>query len=149
MSNVITLARLPDNVEPVLLSNVYQNGVTIFKSINELYRDLDGLFYFGASPMPVLAKCPSTYLNRTAHLWLNQVFNQLQDALNCLIIKLNSCGIVGKPEYTDTPQISLWLPQPLSLATYQVNINQNWQSIEDKLNDCYLYLKPYITKGVS
>ncbi|WP_010010703.1 hypothetical protein [Loigolactobacillus coryniformis] len=43
MSDVITLARLPD-VEPVLLSNAYQNGVTIFKSINELYRDLDGLF---------------------------------------------------------------------------------------------------------
>lgn len=149
VEKLVTLARLPDNFESFVLINAYQNGVIVFKSINELYQDLDGLFYFGAPPMPVLAKCPSTYLNRTAYLWLNQVFNQLQDALNRLIIKLNSYGVVGKPNYTDTPQISLWLPQPLSLATYQVNINQNWQSIEDKLNDCYLYLEPYITKGVS
>jgi hypothetical protein len=143
------LARLPDNVEPILLSNVYQNGVTIFNSINELYCDLDGLFYFGAPTLPTITLCPSKYLNRSAYLWLNQLFNQLQNMFNGLISRFNSCGIVGKPNYTDTPQISLWSPQTLSLAACQVNINQNWQSIEDKLNDCYLYLEPYIKKGVS
>lgn len=146
----LSLQRLSNtDLSATLLNNAYQNGVATLSVIDQLYRDLDGLFYFGAPQMPVLVKCPSTYLNRTAYLWLNQVFNQLQETLNRLIIKFNSYGVVGKPNYTDTPQISLWCPQPLSLATYQVNINQNWQSIEDKLNDCYLYLEPYITKGVS
>lgn len=149
MDNTITLPRLPDNFEPVLLSNAYQNGVIIFKSINELYQDLDGLFYFGVPTLSTLGKCPSDYLNRAAYLWLNQLFSLLQDALNGLIIRFNQYGIVGAPNYTDTPQINLWQPKTLGFADYKININNNWQSIEDKLNGCYLYIAPYSQKGVS
>lgn len=146
----LSLQRISDNnLSVVLLNNAYENGTAVLSVIDRLYRDLDGLFYFGAPTLPAITQCPSNYLNRSAYLWLNQLFSLLQEILNRLIIKFNGYGIVGKPNYTDTPQISLWLPQTLSLAAYQVNINQNWQSIEDKLNDCYLYLKPYITKGVS
>lgn len=146
----LSLQRLSDNnLSVVLLNNVYKNGTAVLSVIDQLYQDLDGLFYFGVPTLPTLGKCPSDYLNRAAYLWLNQLFSLLQDALNSLIIRFNQYGIVGAPNYTDTPQISLWRPQQLSLATYQININQNWQSIEDKLNDCYLYLKPYLREGVS
>jgi hypothetical protein len=148
-NQLVALERLPDNFEPFVLINAYQNGVIVFNSINELYQDLDGLFYFGAPTLPAITKCPSNDFNRVAYLWLNQLFKQLQDMLNGLINRFNSYGIVGAPNYTDTPQINLWQPKTLVFGDYKININNNWQSIEDKLNGCYLYIAPYLKEGVS
>lgn len=134
----LTLARLPDGFTAgQLTGNVYNNCVAVAQLVEELYKRDDSIFYEGLPTFYEFKADPSNTLNRQSYLWINEQFSALQSMINGLISRLNNHGVAGPPMYEATALISLWQPRQLGLDTaYQNNINANWQSIEDKLNDC-------------
>lgn len=147
----VKLARLPADVQLNLISNMEQNSNAVITVINACYRDLDKVFYFGAPTVAAIPGYTGVMLNRTAYLYIRQVLAKLQSRVNELIKIYNDYNIVGPPDYLATPLIRLWQPQTLLFKSYQANINHDWQLIEDKLNGCQNYIKPYLKymKGVS
>lgn len=149
MTGNLALARLPSGFSgSELTNNVRDNCTLIINKLDELYQLDDSVFYEGVisnEPVPVL---DTKLLNRKAYLWLNARIANLAIIVNQLVAKWNVHGIVGEPDYTDTTMINLWLPQTLALDDeFKNNINQNWQIIEDKLNDCLSFYNNLFAKG--
>lgn len=144
----IALDRLPDGFSGKQLTDNVQNNCTlIVNQLNELYTLDNSIFAEGVPDKTTLPTLNTSYLNRQAYLWLNAQFKQLQVIINLLVSQYNEHGIVGEPDYTDTTEISLWLPQTLALDDeFKNNINSNWTIIESKLNDCLSFYNNLFVK---
>jgi hypothetical protein len=148
MTENLALARLPDGFTgKQLTDNVQNNSTLIINQLNELYTLDNSIFAEGVPDKTTLPTLNASYLNRQAYLWLNAQFKQLQVIVNSLVSQYNEHGIVGEPDYTDTTEISLWLPTQLALNDdFRNNINLNWTIIENKLNDCLSFYNNLFVK---
>lgn len=149
MATDIALARLPDTfTSSHLIDNIYNNATKVESTITDLFKLDDSIFFSGIPTLQPVVKCDSDKFNRASYLWINNTMEVMQSVMDVLVNGFNEHGLVGAPDYMSQSTLSLWLPMQLGLDTnYRDNINNNWQLIEDVLNNCYLYVEPYIAEG--
>lgn len=149
MATAVALARLPDQfTSNQLINNIYNNAGKVESTITDLFKLDDSIFFSGIPNLEPVVKCDSDKFNRASYLWINNAMEVMQTVMDLLVNGFNEHGLVGAPDYTNQANIKLWLPMQLGLDDdYRDNINNNWQLIEDVLNNCYLYVEPYLLEG--
>lgn len=137
----LTLARLPDKfTSNQLTGNIYDNCTKVATFLGQLYKLDDATFFEGTPTLKTFESDNDSKLNRNSYLWLNKCIMELQTMINELISRFNEHGTVDMMTGDSTPNISLWFPHQLGFDDdYKNSINQNWQSIEDKLNGLLSY----------